>query len=152
MTLTRWRDEKVMLATESISAIRECLLGVHTDNLITADSSAKGGKGHLFCAYYIRVVCNALQNRKNTTIWGMKFRDFCAPDRTRTCNLRIRSPSLYPLSYGGMSTDSKTRTRIVLIWSQEFSQLNYVYFCFSSMTWKPRTCQLVNYLQHEYRC
>ena len=26
----------------------------------------------------------------------------CAPDRTRTCNLGIRRPLLYPLSYGGV--------------------------------------------------
>lgn len=35
----------------------------------------------------------------------------CAPDRTRTCNLGIRRPLLYPLSYGGTASDQPQRLR-----------------------------------------
>ncbi len=35
----------------------------------------------------------------------------CAPDRTRTCNLGIRRPLLYPLSYGGSASDQPQRLR-----------------------------------------
>lgn len=36
---------------------------------------------------------------------------FGAPSRNRTCDLRIRNPSLYPLSYGGGTKGLKSSLR-----------------------------------------
>ena len=38
-----------------------------------------------------------------------------APGRNRTCDLRFRKPSLYPLSYGGLPCTSAQRTGPVLL-------------------------------------
>ena len=43
---------------------------------------------------------------------SIAYQNNCTPDRTRTCNLRIRSALLYPLSYGGYGLKFETQRKM----------------------------------------